>query len=136
MRRSPSRKSYVLTVRAEADLREAQAWSRARWGRELTNRYFQDLHDGAEYIAKNHASLRQRHDLAGGSALCLYPLREHYIVYEPLAEQFVAIVAVIRQGRDLPAILQKWAAPIRRELTEIRGKIERGEIRGTCNPFA
>jgi plasmid stabilization system protein ParE len=111
-------------------LREARTWSRARWGKELTNRYFEDLHDGAQYIAENHASLRHRHDLAAGSALLLYPVREHYIVYEPLAEQFIAIVAVIRQGRDIPAILQKWAAPIRRELTEIRGKIEGGEIRG------
>jgi plasmid stabilization system protein ParE len=110
-------------------LREARTWSRARWGKELTNRYFEDLHDGAQYIAENPASLRHRHDLAAGSALLLYPVHEHYIVYEPLAERFIAIVAVIRQGRDIPAILQKWAAPIRRELTEIRGKIERGEIR-------
>jgi plasmid stabilization system protein ParE len=129
LRRRGSRKSYVLTVRAEADLREARAWSRARWGKELTSRYFEDLHDGAQYIAENHASLRHRHDLAVGSALLLYPVREHYIVYEPLAERFIAIVAVFRQGRDIPAILQKWAAPIRRELIEIRSKIERGEIR-------
>jgi plasmid stabilization system protein ParE len=95
----------------------------------LTNRYFEDLHDGAQYIAEHYASLRNRHDLAGGTALLLYPVREHYIVYEPLAEHFIAIVAVVRQGRDLPAILQKWAAPIRRELMEIRGQIERGEIR-------
>jgi hypothetical protein len=61
--------------------------------------------------------------------LLLYPVREHYIVYEPLAPRFIAIVAVIRQRRDIPAILQKWSAPIRRELVEIRGKIERGEIR-------
>jgi plasmid stabilization system protein ParE len=128
LRRS-ERKSYVLTIRAEADLREARAWSRARWGKELTNRYFEDLHDSAQYIAEHHASLRKWHDLAGGIALLLYPVREHYIVYEPLAERFIAIVAVIRQGRDIPAILQKWAAPIRRELAEIRGKIERGEIR-------
>jgi hypothetical protein len=60
-----------------------------------------------------------------------YPVREHYIVYEPLGPRF--IVAVIRQGRDIPAILQKWAAPVRRELIEIRGKIERGE---NPNPFA
>ena len=130
MRRSISRKFYVLTVRAEADLREARAWSRARWGVELTNRYFEDLHDGAQYIAENHVSLRHRHDLAGGSALFLYPVREHYIVYEPLVERFIAIVAVIRQQRDVPAILQKWAAPIRRELVEIRAKIERGEVSG------
>ena len=52
----------------------------------------------------------------------LYPVREHYIVYEPLREKLSAIVAVIRQRRDVPAILQKWAAPIRRELTQTHGK--------------
>lgn len=123
------RKTYLLTARAAADLREARAWSRARWGKELTNRYFDDLHEGAQYIAENHASFRDRHELAGGTALLLYPVREHYIVYEPLAPRLIAIVAVIRQGRDLPSILQKWAAPIRRELMEIREKIARGEIR-------
>ena len=122
------RKSYVLTARAVADLHEARVWSRARWGKELTNLYFEDLHAGAQYIAENHASLRDRHELAGGTALLLYSVREHYIVYEPLAPGLIAIVALIRQGRDIPAILQKWAAPIRRELIEIRGKIERGEI--------
>jgi plasmid stabilization system protein ParE len=123
------RTSYVLTVRAAADLSEARVWSRARWGKELTNRYFEDLHEGAQYIAENYASFRDRQELAGGTALLLYPVREHYIVYEPLGPRFIAIVAVIRQGRDIPAILQKWAAPIRRELIEIRGKIERGEFR-------
>lgn len=122
------RRSYVLTARAAADLREARAWSRARWGKELTNRYFEDLHAGAEFIAQNHASLRGRHDLAGGTALLLYPVREHFIVYEPLAPRFIVVVAVIRQGRDIPAILRKWAEPIRRELIEIRGRIESGEI--------
>lgn len=122
------RKSYLLTARAVADLREARTWSRARWGKELTNRYFDDLHEGAEYIAGNHASFRDRHELAGGTALLLYPVREHYIVYEPLGPRLIAIVAIIRQGRDIPTILQKWAGPIRRELIEIREKITRGEI--------
>lgn len=124
-----TRKSYVLTARAAADLREARVWSRARWGKELTNRYFEDLHAGAEYIAENYASFRDRQELAGGTALLLYPVREHYFVYEPLGPRFIVIVAVVRQGRDIPAILQKWAAPIRRELIEIRDKIERGAIR-------
>lgn len=124
-----ARKSYVLTARAEADLREARAWSRARWGKELTNRYFEDLHEGAQYIAKNYIALRDRHELAGGTTLLLYPVREHYIVYEVVAPRFIAIVAVIRQGRDIPAILQKWAAPIRRELIAVRGMIEHGKVR-------
>jgi plasmid stabilization system protein ParE len=119
---------YVLTDRAAADLREARAWSRARWGKKLTARYFDDLHEGAQLIAENQTALRGRLELSGGTSLLVYPVREHYIVYEPLAERFIAIVAVIRQGRDVPAILQKWSAPIRRELIEIRAKIERGEI--------
>jgi plasmid stabilization system protein ParE len=122
------RKSYVLTKRAAADLREARAWSRSRWGKELTDRYFDDLHKGAQYIAENYSSFRDRHELAGGTALLLYPVREHYIVYEPLATGLIAIVAVIRQGRDIPAILRKWAAPIRSDLIEIREKSARGEI--------
>lgn len=129
MSRGAPRRFYVLTARAEADLHEARAWSRARWGKDLTNRYFEDLHEGAQYIAENYTSFRARHELAGGMTLGIYAVREHYIVYEPLAPPFIAIVAVIRQGRDIPAILEKWAAPIRRELLEVRGMIERGEVR-------
>jgi plasmid stabilization system protein ParE len=122
------RARYVLTARAAADLREARAWSRARWGKALTSRYFDELHEGAEFIADNLGVLHGRQELSAGISLLMYPVREHYIVYEPLADGFIAIVAVIRQGRDVPSILQKWSVPIRRELIEIRGRIERGEI--------
>jgi len=132
------RARYVLTARAAADLREARAWSRARWGRELTSQYFDDLHEGAQFIAENQSALRQRQELSGGTGLRVHPVREHYIVYEPLAERFIAVVAVIRQGRDIPAILQKWSVPIRRALIEIRARIARGEIswptRSAANP--
>jgi plasmid stabilization system protein ParE len=122
------RARYVLTARAAADLREARAWSRARWGKELTSRYFNDLHEGTQFIAENQSKLHGRQELSGGTALLVYSVREHYIVYEPLGERFIAVVAVVRQGRDVPAILQKWSAPIRRELIEIRARIERDEI--------
>jgi plasmid stabilization system protein ParE len=123
------RTSYVLTAWAAADLHEARAWPRSWWGEELTDRYFEDLHEGAKYIAENHVSFRDRHELGGSTALLLYPVREHYIIYEPLAPRGIAIVAAIRQGRDIPAILQKWVELIRRELTVIRGRVERGESR-------
>lgn len=120
------RRRYILTARAAVDLREARAWSRTRWGKALTDRYFDDLHHGAQYIAENLESLRGRHDLAGGTALLLYPVREHHIVYEPLSARYIAVV--IRQGRDVAAILQKWATPIRRDLVDIRARINRGEV--------
>jgi plasmid stabilization system protein ParE len=122
------RARYVLTARAAADLREARAWSRARWGKELTSRYFDELHEGVQFIAENQSALRGRQELKWRTSLLVYPVREHCIVYEPLAERIIAVVAVIRQGRDVPAILLKWSAPIRRELMDIRARIERGEI--------
>ena len=121
-------KHYLLTARAAADLREARRWSLARWGKVLTDRYFDDLHAAAQHIAENQESLRSRDELTAGTALLLYPVREHYIVYEPLSDRLIALVAVIRQERDVPAILQKWAAPIRRELADIRAAIRNGEI--------
>jgi antitoxin ParD1/3/4 len=93
------RARYVLTARAAADLREARAWSRARCGKELTSRYFDDLHEGARFIAENQSALRLGQELSGGTGLLVYPVREHYIVYEPLAGRFIAVVAVIPRNR-------------------------------------
>jgi plasmid stabilization system protein ParE len=121
-------KRYVLTARAARDLAEAKTWSLARWGKQLTDQYFMDLHAGAQYIAEHHSSLRSRDELAAGTALLLYPVREHYLVYEPIDPRCVVIVAVIRQGRDVPAILRKWGLQIRRELDDIRSRIEAGTI--------
>ena len=60
--------------------------------------------------------------------MLLHPVREHYLVYEPLDDHCIVIVAVIRQRRDVPAILQKWAAPLRRELSEIWAAIDDEKI--------
>ena len=124
-----SSKRYFLTLKAANDLREARAWSRALSGKSLTRRYFEDLHKGAQYVAENCHRLRARNELVGDTPLNVYPIREHYLVYEPLSSDVIAVVAVIRQGRDLPAILRKWAGSIRRELADVRSRIERGEIK-------
>jgi plasmid stabilization system protein ParE len=117
-----------LTITAVANLREARAWSLARWGKELTSQYFDDLHAGAQYIAEHSTAVRRRPELALGTTLLVYPVREHYLIYEPLGERDVAIVAIIRQGRDIPAILRKWSVPLQRELLEIRTGILDGRI--------
>lgn len=127
-------KRYLLTARAAQDLREARAWSLARWGKQLTDRYFADLHAGAQYIAEHRSSLRSRDELAGGTALLLYPVREHYLVYEPIDANRVVIVSVIRQGRDVPAILRKWGLLIRRELDETRSRVAAGTINFPSTP--
>lgn len=114
--------SYVLTPTARQHLREAKAWSRARWGQELTNRYFLELDQAARYIADNHPKFAARPELTGGSGLGIYPVWEHYIIYEPISPQTIAIVAFIRQGRDIPTLLSRHALLFKRELDAIQTK--------------
>jgi len=82
-------------------------------------------------VAENHPARSDRRDLTGGTGLYVHSVREHYLVYEPLNRRSILLVAVIRQGRDMPAILQKWVGSIRRELADIRARIDRGEIKVT-----
>jgi plasmid stabilization system protein ParE len=115
-----SRPSYVLTPTARQHLREAKARSLTQWGHELTEQYFRDLEKAALYLADRHSRIAARKELAADSGLSLYPAREHYIVYEPLTRNKIAIVAFIRQGRDIPALLSRHAPLFRRELDKIR----------------
>ncbi len=111
--------SYVLTPTARRQLREAKAWSLARWGLELTTQYFHDVEKAALYLTAHHA---RHNSLTPESGLGLYPVREHYIIYEPLANRKIAIVAFIRQGRDIPALLSRYGSLFRHELEKIRKK--------------
>lgn len=122
---------YVLTPGAADDIRDIADWSLERWGKERTLQYLTDLHEGLEYLCENFKAVeknRTREDLSGGTGLLLHPVGKHYIVYVPIDEKSIAVAAVIRQGRDIPSILQKDGYSIRRELEEISDRIARGLI--------
>jgi len=92
----------------------------ARWGEKLTEEYFIAIHEAAEKLAKNYKTYRPREELAGGTGLLLYPVREDYLVYEPLTKNQIVIVALLRQGRDIPSILSKGKHIISQELLALR----------------
>ena len=123
---------YILTATAERDFREARRWSLSRWGKELTRQYFIDLHEGAEALAQNYSVVHQMADLSG---LSVYPVREHYLVYVSIGNNRIVIVALIRQTRDVPAILNANGFKIRRQLKEIFDKLERGAIPTLAKPL-
>lgn len=111
------RKSYILTETAAGDFREARRWSVARWGKKRTRSYFQQLHDGADYIATHQRAIATRDDLLENADLGVYPVGEHYLVYVPMNDTQIVVVALIRQTRDVPAILKANNFQIRRQLT-------------------
>ena len=123
-----ARKKYTLTASAEADLRSAKVWSLSHWDKRLTKQYFTDLHEGANFIAENYKSLISRSELIHDPGLCVHPVREHYIVYVPVADTHIVIVSIMRQGRDLQSILRKGRHKINRELIDIKRRIAEGEI--------
>lgn len=123
---------YVLTQSAAEDIRDLADWSLSRWGQEKTAAYLTELHQRLVYLSENLDTVQRNQtfaDLNGGTGLMLYPVQKHYVVFLPLGEQFIAVVAVIRQGRDVPAILKKHAIAIRGELQEIQDKIAQGQIK-------
>jgi len=110
---------YILTETAEQDFRQAKMWSLSRWGKTLTRQYFKDLHKGAEFIAANHKSLQKRNTLTGESGLGIHAVKEHYIIYVPSGAKEIITVALIRQTRDVPAILKANQFIIQQELKDI-----------------
>lgn len=103
-------------------------WSLTRWGNDLTDKYLDDIHNGVEWIAKNQNSIGSRPSLMAGSGLSVYPIREHYVIFYPVAKAHIIIIAIMRQGRDIPDILRKSSVHIERELKVIIGKIKCGKI--------
>jgi len=114
--------NYVLTSTAANDFRNARRWSLSRREKALTGQYFIDLHEGAEQIAKSGLSLPESDSLTGINDLGIYAIREHYMIYVPAEEKKIIVVALIRQSRDVPTILQANGYIIRRELKEILAK--------------
>ena len=122
------RRHYILTETAERDFREARQWSLSRWGKELTKQYFTDLHESAESIAQNHDHFTSTEQVPDATELSIYPVREHYLVYVPVSRNRIVIVALIRQTRDVPAILNANSFMVQRQLKEIFEKLEQGAI--------
>lgn len=117
------RRNYILTETAESDFREARQWSLSRWGKELTRQYFSDLHACAESLARNPARSTSIDQVSAAVELKICPVREHYLVYAPIGSNRIAIVALIRQTRDVPAILNANSFMIQRQLKKITQSI-------------
>ena len=110
------KRHYSLTETAAHDFRIAKKWSLDRWGKALTKEYFEDLHNGVEYIALNQRTVQQRDDLTGNTGVCIHAVREHYVVYVPINDTEIVVLALIRQTRDVPKILKENAFKIAKEL--------------------
>lgn len=109
---------YTLSARAKLDADEIDTASRRKWGNETANQYMADLEKGAGYIASNHKGLAKRDHITGETGFGAYPVREHYIIYHPVTDNHIVVVAVMPQERDIPNIIKRNTAEINRILAE------------------
>ena len=61
--------------------------------------------------------------MTGTTGLGVYSVREHYIVYVPLHITQIAVVALIRQTRDVPTILKTNSFRIRQQIQNLGSDI-------------
>lgn len=113
-----AKKHYTLTLTAEDDFRKAKRWSSARWGNELAQQYFKDLHEATENIAQNQKSISHKAYLSRVEGLEIAVVREHYLVYVPIKKNHIIIIALLRQTQDVPTILEANSFIIQREVKD------------------
>lgn len=85
--------------------------------------------DEIQRFAVNQKSVRNRKELTAGTNLCIFPYREHYIIYLPFDESHIIIVSIIRQVRDIPNIIKQRFNRIKSEVLDIHNKIKNGMIK-------
>ena len=107
-----------MTETAVRDFRETRRWSKARLGDRTSRSYFEKLHNCTEYIAAHQIAITSRDELTGDTNLGVYPVGEHFLVYVPLDKTQIATAALIRQIRDVLALLPANRFQIQQALNE------------------
>ena len=110
-------RTYFLSPTAINHLRDHKRWSLERFGHATTEKYFQDMDKGFQYIADNYERFPSRSELTDESNLFIYPVREHYVVFVPMNDG-IHIADVLGRTQDIPNILSENAAIFRREIAQ------------------
>lgn len=96
---------FRLTSTAAAQFEKIGRDTAAKWGNDQARRYLIELRDGFETIAARHDRLPPKP--AGVGDLRLHRVNRHYVVFLPLTEEVVAIVAILHERMDVPARLRE-----------------------------
>jgi len=92
---------YVLTIAAEADLREVLRYTRRQWGVAQARRYASQLQRCAEALAMGEARHRGQEDLHPG--LRMVRCGHHFIFCLPRIDAPALIIAILHERMDLIA---------------------------------
>lgn len=123
-----AKRKYLLTETAVRNFIEAKHWSKKRWGTKLTTAYFKAIENCANDLADRGFTLTTSEEMTSSKELLVWPVKEHYLVYLPVRKGLIIIVALIRQSRDVPSIVASNSFSIQRNVRDIYGLLESGDI--------
>jgi len=103
----------IITNRAGRHLREAERFSKRKWGGEQTELYMSDLLSGLADIAQNPEKGRVRRYRS--APFLMAPIREHFALYDTIGGQTI-IVAVLHSRRDIEGIVSEMAEQFKRDI--------------------
>lgn len=116
-RKSSRHFTVHLTRRSISDLCEIEAHSVQQWGRQVTDRYLNDLQSGLDRIRENPAILRLEQEFFTG--LYFYRIAKHWLVFD-LQESSVIVVTVIHTSMDVPTRLRELEPRLTEEVAMLR----------------
>ena len=121
-RKSSRHFTVHLTRRAVLDFQEIEAHSVQHWGRQVTDRYLNDIQLGLDRIRENPNILRLEQEFSTG--LYFYRIAKHWLVCD-LPETSVIVVTVIHTSMDVPTRLRELEPRLTEEVAMLRVAVKR-----------
>ena len=90
---------YVLSLEAEADLRDIIRYTQRRWGAEQARNYAVKLRGGIERLVAGHGAIKDMDALYPG--LRMPRCEHHYVFCLPSSDGPAIIVAIFHERMDL-----------------------------------
>lgn len=98
-----TRRGYILTEAAEADLRKIIRYTRKQWGEAQVRRYITRLEQGITHVVSGKGAFKDMGALY--PALRVAHCEHYYVFYLPHETSSALIVAILHERMDLIARL-------------------------------
>lgn len=123
----PAQARVHLTRRAIADIDEIHAYSVEHWGRDVAERYLDDLDSALQRLAEFPSLLQERSD--DSLRLHLYPVGRHVLICDVIGGQ-IYVLALRHVSMDLPRRLVELEPPLVYEAQLLHDRIagDRGDL--------
>lgn len=119
-----SSSSLRLTGRALRDIQTIFDYSVERWGKQIAEKYLDDLEAGLQRLKEHPDLLKPEPDFH--SALMFYRVNKHLLVCDVRA-QAIVVLTVVHASMDIPSRLGELQPSLAAEIEILHRKLQAGQ---------